>query len=475
MAKAVKEQLKVVEFRAENIKKIKAVSIRPDGKNVVLLTGKNKQGKTSILDAIWMALGGTTTIPSKPIREGAETGYTFLDLGDFTVTRRFTEKGSYLEVKNKEGFKASSPQTFLDTKLGERASNPLQFMNLRGEEQVKALQRMVNIELDLAHLEAISGLPATKIKDASDPVKILDDAHKHIYDKRTEVNKEVQRLGGVIKSIEIPAGKEDVQPVSVKELFQKRKELEEQQKDNDLFRKGITELGTTIKDKEKEAKKTEGDIKRLEEELKVLRINLKAIDQEITSLSTEYDEKMIQDFKDPDFTEIDAQIAAADETNSLATKVQEKAKAEQDHASAKTKSDEMTNTLSLIKQYKQELIEKAGLPVPGLGFENGEVYYNGQPLSQASGAEQIQISCAICAAEHPEISLLTIDIGWSELDSEGRQALRDFADQTNTLIICSKVTDEPENEGFFIEDGEVVAIDGQPILKEEELKEANNG
>ena len=51
--------MRIVEFKAENIARIKAVEITPDtGKNIVALTGKNRQGKTTILNAIWMALGG---------------------------------------------------------------------------------------------------------------------------------------------------------------------------------------------------------------------------------------------------------------------------------------------------------------------------------------------------------------------------------------------------------------------------------
>lgn len=39
------------------MKRLKAVYIEPDG-NLQVVSGRNEQGKSSVLDAIWLALGG---------------------------------------------------------------------------------------------------------------------------------------------------------------------------------------------------------------------------------------------------------------------------------------------------------------------------------------------------------------------------------------------------------------------------------
>ena len=46
----------IVELIAENFKKLKMVRISPEG-NTVIITGKNAQGKTSVLDSFFAALG----------------------------------------------------------------------------------------------------------------------------------------------------------------------------------------------------------------------------------------------------------------------------------------------------------------------------------------------------------------------------------------------------------------------------------
>ena len=118
---------RIVKLQAENIKRLRAVEITPDG-NIVRITGRNGQGKSSVLDAIAYALGGQSLVPSKPIREGEKKARAIVTLDNgLTVERRFTEKGTVLEVKREDGAKYGSPQAMIDQMLGESHSiaNPL--------------------------------------------------------------------------------------------------------------------------------------------------------------------------------------------------------------------------------------------------------------------------------------------------------------------------------------------------------------
>jgi recombinational DNA repair ATPase RecF len=47
--------MQIIELRAENFKRITAVRIRPDGK-VVNISGRNGQGKSSVMDSIWATI-----------------------------------------------------------------------------------------------------------------------------------------------------------------------------------------------------------------------------------------------------------------------------------------------------------------------------------------------------------------------------------------------------------------------------------
>ena len=99
--------MRVIELRAENYKKLLAVEIHPDP-NIQVISGANAAGKSSVLDAIWAALGGSDmakgTGTTEPIRHGQGKANVFLDLGDIRVTRKWTKSSSTLVVENKDGF-----------------------------------------------------------------------------------------------------------------------------------------------------------------------------------------------------------------------------------------------------------------------------------------------------------------------------------------------------------------------------------
>lgn len=59
--------LHILSLEAENVKRLRAVKIEPKGR-MVPIGGRNGQGKTSILDAIWWALAGTKHIQAERMR-----------------------------------------------------------------------------------------------------------------------------------------------------------------------------------------------------------------------------------------------------------------------------------------------------------------------------------------------------------------------------------------------------------------------
>ena len=138
--------MKITEFRAENVLKLKVVRIRPDG-SAVVIGGKNGQGKTSVLTAVASVLEGKKSIPDKAIREGAEKGVVELDFDDgMTARRTFTPGGGgTLTITNKDGMKYASPQKMLETLQGNKAFDPLAFSRAKEKEQLEMLRELVNL------------------------------------------------------------------------------------------------------------------------------------------------------------------------------------------------------------------------------------------------------------------------------------------------------------------------------------------
>jgi recombinational DNA repair ATPase RecF len=65
--------MRIVKLQAENVKRLVCVEIEPSG-NLIVVGGKNGNGKTSLLDSIMMALAGK----SAPDRRSRNCGGSWL-------------------------------------------------------------------------------------------------------------------------------------------------------------------------------------------------------------------------------------------------------------------------------------------------------------------------------------------------------------------------------------------------------------
>ena len=63
--------VKINSLEFENVKRIKAVRLEPAKTGLTVIGGKNRQGKTSVLDSLAWVLGGDKYKPSSPQREGS--------------------------------------------------------------------------------------------------------------------------------------------------------------------------------------------------------------------------------------------------------------------------------------------------------------------------------------------------------------------------------------------------------------------
>jgi hypothetical protein len=260
----------------------------------------------------------------------------------------------------------------------------------------------------------------------------------------------------------------------VVDLFEERKQIEALEKANEEARKHLEGLSIKTSVLATRKENLEINIQDLEEKLSQLRAELLDKTEQLDAAREEVKAQtaLVEALVDPSFEEIDARIASADETNKIAARIENWKASKEEHRAARARSINYTERMDAIKDYKGRLIAEAGMPVEGLGFENGMVTYLGRPLVQASGAEQIEVSCAVCMASHPRIGLLTLDTGWSELDQESQAVLRRWAEKVGAHIFVVLVSEEPQQEGWHFEDGEVTYVNGQPAPPPEAPEES---
>lgn len=417
---------KIIKLISENFKRLKAVEITPEG-NLVVISGRNGQGKTSVLDSIMAALAGGSKSPQMPIRKGESKAQITLELTDLIVQRNFTEKGSYLKVTNKEGFKPDKPQDLLDKLIGMLSFDPLEFIKLE-KKQVEILKN-------------ITGLDFTG----------LDKQKAEVFTKRTDINREVKSLKGKLDGMQSFDNLPD-QEISVVELTQKLQEMNDNVRQLDKMRSGLANMKNDYFESGQQIKETMAEITRLEQKKSALASQLETLDKDIKK-----GEAAINGFKVPDTASITKQISEADTTN-------QKIRANRDRMDLSLEleekvgiEDELTGQIKNIEDSKLKQLEAAKMPVQGLSFDDTGVSYNGIPFSQISQAEQLRVSLAIGLALNPKLRVILIRDG-SLLDKDNLAIIKEMAEKNDAQIWLERVSDDGEGTGIIIEDGQVKGV-----------------
>ena len=401
--------MKIISLETTNYKRAKHVEIIPDPNgNLVIVAGKNGQGKSSVLDSIAAALGGANskTTP-KPIRDGEDRAEIVLETEELTVTRVFTPSGSRLTLTSKDGAKYPKAQAKLDELVGKLSMDPLAFTLLDDKKQLAQLLDLVELPFDPEALEA---------------------ERKQVFDERTAVNRRVKEFESALAQFgELPADLPSAE-VSVSGLLS---EYHEALNENEVLQRSqqfVESLQAEIEQLEEQLAKAKND---LSEALASVDPNAKPID----------------------LTAIQAQIDGAEETNRLVRKAQERGALAFQFEAAKGQATSLTGKLDQIAQTKADGLAAAKFPVEGLGFTEEGVTYQGQPFKQASSAEQIRVSMAMAIALNPTLRVIRIQDG-SLLDSDSLSLVEETAREHDMQVWMEVVGDDIEN-AYTIVDGEV--------------------
>lgn len=407
--------LRVVTLRAENFKKLTAVEITPDPTaSTVTIAGRNAQGKSSVIDAIWAALAGSAatkgTNTTRPIRDGQESARVQVDLGDLIVTRTWVGERSTLTVESKDGAKYTSPQKMLDAMIGRLSFDPLAFSSLPPKTQLAELLQLVELPFDLDKVTA---------------------TRADWFARRTELGRTVKTLTGQRDAYgdfadDLPATELSVADAIV--------ELRAAQNRADEKRRAVESL-----DFQKSAV--------LDAEQKLANARKRLDDAQ--ALVDEFDDVQ------PDLTLLEDRIGNIEAINASVRARNAATKIADDLARAQSTHSELTAKIDDLDVRKAAALAAATFPVDGLGFSDDGVTFGGVPFAQCSAAERLKVSVAMAMALNPTVRIIRIADG-SLLDSTNLAIIEAMADEQG-FQVWVEVVDESGTVGITIEDGAVKA------------------
>lgn len=425
--------MKIITMVAENYKKLRVAEITPDG-NVVLVTGKNSQGKSSVLDAIWTGLVGKRATPDKPVRKGASKAIIQLGLGkdrvEVIVTRTIAPDGAQtLVVEKGRGNRITSPQALLDELLGELSFDPLAFVSMKPKEQVELLRKVAKIDIDVDQMNADS---------AAD------------FQARTHVNREIKTLESQLQTLVVqpglPAEKiDDAAIISrINQAGAENKRIEEQ-------RSQRNKITNDVDAGESAAVAQSEKIERLKAELEGAIALLGSMESGVAEMKKTL---ATMPYPEPvDVSDLTAELSRARIVNAAIDTKNKHDEIETQLRAKERESQHLTRAIEDREEKKAAAVANAKMPIDDLSFDDANVLYRGVPLEQLGEAEQIQIGTRIAMAANPTLRILRILHG-EALDDDSLKVITDLAVANDYQLWIAKV-DSSGKLGIVMEDGAV--------------------
>lgn len=397
---------KVQKVVIKNFKGIEDMTMDVNGQHVILI-GDNKLCKSSATDAIWTSLSAKR-IPQQPIRKGADKAETMVIVGndevEYQIERKYTEKGSYLEITSPEGFKTSKIAN-LTSLIGDIDFNIFEFVELGRtvpgrREQVSIIKRFMNEQV----------------------VMQLDEKNGEIFkikETRAGLNVRLRDLKGLVNTESKKYDFEDA------EKFSKPKDLSEI---NDRYRTALEHNSTWTQFVNKYCPDLESSFVDADEIVDTIEKKITSLRDKITELGDEI--KKVRKFDRADTNALKAEYEAAKEHNDKVDQVKGYLEHKEELEKKKKEYEKWGAKVYKIESENQKLIAGSEIPVEGLTFDENGLYLNGLPFTedQLATSELIEVGVKLAIAKKPKVKIIRVSHG----ESLGSEIFTDL------IRVCNK-------------------------------------
>lgn len=413
------EQIHVEEIRIENVFGVRELAFDPDG--VTVVRGDNDTGKTSVLRAISLLLGGGHDPDA--LHKEAEKGEVRFVLDDGTeVYARLTENDTYYRIDGREDVTA---RQLLEAIQDEISVNPIQILQARPQDRGQILLEAMPMTVD-----------AGQVRDAVEPVwnfagesisefdltrhalEVLGDkssgAIGTLYQKRQELHGAKRDKEGTVSDLQQSVEQHD-DPETLKEKRQKV------QKDLQVCRQDKQESLDEVDEWEQQ------EIEKIRERAKMKREEARELYAPIIESVRDTRERL---------TERIEQAEKAEQTKEII----EERKAELEDL--EDRYDRLSEAIENLRALRTDFAED--LPEGVRVGDDGEIIGpEGIPFENWNEERQVRFAARIAEMRRGTLGLIPID-GIEKLVGEQREAFLGWASQSGAqFVLTEAVADEP--------------------------------
>ena len=428
---------RIQQLTVENFKKLKFVDIKTDEMgNVIVLKGRNGQGKSSIIDSMMVAMGGPKVAPDDPVRHGQKDARIVATLDDGTkITREFFGDGNQrLTLIDEKGHAVQSPQAWLNKLMSTFAFEPQKFIVSSSLERVRLLYDLVGLT-ESEELRIRDDLIASRIADKRIRKNLAERLSS--MPKWREIEEEAINFSKTMEAIlEVTGTKIAFGPESddidkwdwlageVKNYCSKRE---------DIYRK-INVSNNLINE-------LEDKLKRLKEENKELQ-NIAA---------KQYEFPLSLDFE---------RLAEAGRQQAKQALKESALRSENEHCKKEMQSvsQGLDKTERAIAEIEEAIKQKIEVAFGDSKFAiDDDLCVLDIPFSQLSQSEKLFTAIEVALVQNPTLRVVRLSEG-SLFDNATRQKLEELADKHDFQVWLEVVSDDKQGSSgvLIIEDGEIL-------------------
>lgn len=412
-----------------------------------LVSGKNAQGKTTILSALRYLFNGGNE--AELVTTGEKTGEVGLVLDNGAKARRRVapeSKSTKFSLTDEHGFSGHGVAEW-KRRFDLVSIDPMQFLRAKNEEQTRILLASMPLKLTDEEVRKATGYNDVTV-GAEHPMTALKRIHDGFFTARTDVNRQVKHTEIHLKELEatLPLGLEGMDDPSaeVERLEQERRAIEERR----LMRKEQIQAASSASlstlDEERRRRMQEiSDWYEFEKEN--IRRNREAEVQAMMQKSEQAYAPLTEQIAGLRANLENVTIWKSTKLTIDRTRVDlEAIKAEQAKLNAALDGlQALTDTLMTT------------LPVKGLEIKDGVIYVGGTSINQLSQSESLRFAVRISVMRLGDVRAVIVDSGEC-MDSTAFAELLQICADDDVQLIVTMVTDEDEVSLVASDDPKVI-------------------
>lgn len=472
--------MKISKLKIENLYGIEQLEL--DGKSIEL-TGTNGAGKSSVLDAIRLAL--TNNSKRKYIVKNGETeGRVLVKLDDgITIDRKKrTNKSDYKSVKDENGNEINSPETFLKDIFTPLQLEPVEFLSMSEQEQNRLLLNLIEFNKDKKEYiaEKFGEIPSWVNYDDS-IIEILNQIQSkegQYYQTREDINRQIRGGLAIINDIakDIPENY-DQNKWRNYTLSDKYEELNKLKDYNNKIDRSIeyksnyentvnglkgkldSNLSIINNNKADRKKAIETNIMELKNKIALLEKDLENVDNDFlideNKAKAEYDQEVAKlsenikianewASKEKQNTEtLENELKIAEEMKGHLNEYDRMVDMQTKVENLRQTSEALTNKIELARTLPGSILKEVNIPVKNLTVEDGIPLVNGIPINGLSEGEKLMLCVDVTLSNPNTLKLILID-GVEKLSEANRNELYKICQEKGLQIIATRTTDNNE-------------------------------